>query len=232
MIIIIAIVAGFIPCIALFLWLRNGLNREETYRKLCDYTLLRGFLCTFSIILLSGLLYLLLRLTRIQDGHPLLFQLLYTFIVLAFAEEFVKYRTFRRVLKKKEYPYSFLDFVVLMSIVGIGFDISESLLYAIGASVPVVLVRGICIPHAGYGFITGYFYGKGIKTGRTYYKYLGFLLSWAMHGLYDFSLSEEFVVLNENLVFVALTLAAADIVLWVSLIVFSKKARNILNPAQ
>lgn len=113
------------------------------------------------------------------------------FNVLAFAEELVKYLTFRRTLEKTDYKVSWVDVAVLMTIVGIGFDLIESLVYAIGASVPVVLVRGICVPHAGYGFLVGYFYSKGVKEGNPTTKWMGFALAWLMHGLYDFSLSKS-----------------------------------------
>ena len=105
-----------------------------------------------------------------------------------------------------------------MTIIGLGFGMLESVLYAIGATVPVVLIRGICVPHAGYGFLVGYFYGKGSKADKSALKWMGFLLAWLMHGLYDFSLSQEFIALNDNLAIVALLLAVLDIVLVLCLI--------------
>ena len=113
-----------------------------------------------------------------------------------------------------------------MTIIGLGFGMLESIIYAIDSSVPVVLVRGICVPHAGYGFLTGYFYGKGSKSGKAIVKNSGFLLSCLIHGLYDFSLSEEFAAINDNLVIVALLLAVLDIVLVLLLIRFVRKAKN------
>ena len=146
--------------------------------------------------------------------------------MLAFAEELVKYLAFRRTLKKTDYRVSWLDVTVLMVITGIGFDLIESIIYAIGASVPVVLIRGICIPHAGHGFITGYFYGKGVKNGNPSVKWRGFVLAWLIHGLYDFSLSEAFIAINDNLAAVALSLAVLDIVLVILLVRFVRKRRN------
>jgi RsiW-degrading membrane proteinase PrsW (M82 family) len=141
-------------------------------------------------------------------------------------EETAKYWVFRRILKKTKYAYSWLDTAVLMTIVGLGFGMLESVVYAIGASVPVVLIRGICVPHAGYGFLTGYFYGKGSKTGKPAVKWIGFLLSWLMHGLYDFSLRQEFIGINDNLMIVALLLAVMDIVLVLLLVGFARKAKK------
>ena len=225
---LLACVVSFVPSVSLFLLLRNRLKEEDAYKKLCSQTLWQGAKCTLPIILLSGCSYIILRLTGLHNTNPLLYQALYKFIVLALMEEAAKYWGFKRILRKTDYAYSWLDTAVLMTIIGLGFGMLESVIYAIGASVPVVLVRGICVPHAGYGFLTGYFYGKGSKTGKPAAKWAGFLLSWLMHGLYDFSLSEEFVAINDNLVIVALLLAVLDIVLVFICIGFARKAKKQL----
>ncbi len=223
---LLACIISFIPYIALFLWLRNTRKGDEVYRKICNKTLLRGILCIFPILLLSGICYVALRLTRLHETIPLLYEALYTFIVLALAEEIVKYLAFRSVLKKSEYEYSWLDVTILMAIIGIGFGLIESVVYTIGASVPVVLIRGICMPHAGYGFILGYFYGKGAVTGDKKNKWIGFLISWLMHGLYDFSLSEELIAVSEGFMAISLVLAIMDIVLVILLIRYVKKTKK------
>ncbi len=184
--------------------LANSLRQDSAKRVLS----------TFPIILLSGICYVLLRLSKLQEVNRLLYEMLYTFIVLALAEETVKYWTFRRVLQKTDYPCSWMDAAMLMTIVGIGFGCMESALYMISESAPVVLIRGLCVPHAGYGFIVGYFYGKGCETGKPGQRWIGFVLAWFLHGLYDFSLSEEFIAINDNLMFVGLALAVLDILLF------------------
>ena len=225
---LLACVVSFVPSVALFLWLRNRLKEEDAYKKLCSRTLWRGAACTLPILLLSGCSYVILRLTGLHNTNPLLYQALYKFIVLALMEEAAKFWGFKRILKKSDYAYSWLDASVLMTIIGLGFGMLESVIYAIGSSVPVVLVRGICVPHAGYGFLTGYFYGKGCKTNRPGLRWAGFLLSWLIHGLYDFSLSEEFIAINDNLMIVALLLAVLDIVLVLLCIGFVRKAKKQL----
>jgi RsiW-degrading membrane proteinase PrsW (M82 family) len=224
---LLACAVSLIPFIAIFFWLRGLKKEDSVYQKICSSAFIQGIISVLPIILVSAAFQIILRLTGIHKTNPLLYQGLYTFIVLASAEELVKYLTFKNVMKKNQYPYSWLDMVVLMTIVGAGFGFIESITYAIGASIPVVLVRGICVPHAGYGFVTGYFYGKGMKTGKPAVKWTGFLLSWLMHGMYDFSLSEEFIALNDNLMAVALLLALLEIVLVIRMIVFVKKKRKI-----
>ena len=223
---LLAFVVSFVPSVSLFLWLRNRQKEEDAYKKLCSRTLWRGAACILPIILLSGCSYIILRLTGLHNTNPLLYQALYKFIVLALMEEAAKYWGFKRTLKKTDYPYSWLDTAAIMTIIGLGFGMLESVIYAIGASIPVVLVRGICVPHAGYGFLTGYFYGKGSRTGKPVVKWAGFLLSWLLHGLYDFSLSEEFIAINDNLAVVALLLAVMDIVLVFLCVGFARKAKK------
>ncbi len=226
MLFVIACIASFIPYTALFLWLRSRRREDPSYKKLCGRALGFGVLSVLPVTLFSGISYVIVRLTGLHNANPLLYQAVYTVIVLALMEEFAKYLLFRRVVKKTPYPYSWLDMTVLMTIVGIGFGAIEAVVYSIGASVPVVLVRGICLPHAGYGFIVGYFCGKAEQNGKPIYKWIGFLISWLLHGIYDFSLSEEFLAINDNLAIVAVFLALADIFLVIKLIVFVNKAKK------
>lgn len=223
---IIATIVSFIPFICIYLWLRNGVSKEESHRKLCDKALVQGFLAVLPVILLAIIFTALIFFTGVKSSNPLLYQALYTFFVLALSEEVAKYRMTTRLMKKYDHPYSWLDLTVLFTVVGIGFGMLESVIYAIGASVPVVLVRGICVPHVSYGFLVGYFYGKGLKTGNKITKLIGFAIAFLIHGMYDFSLTEEFMAINDNLVVVPLILATTDIVLAVIMIVFTRKARR------
>ena len=49
---VIAIIVSFFPFIGVYLWLRNGVSKEEAHRKLCDKTLVRGFLTVLPVSLL------------------------------------------------------------------------------------------------------------------------------------------------------------------------------------
>jgi len=210
---------------ALFYWLRS-LRKDDAYRKLCGKALRKGALCSFAVIAVSGALSVALRLTGLREMNPLLYQALHTFVVLALAEEAVKFLTSRRVLTKTAYLFSWMDVALVMTLVGVGFGVVENIAVAVGSNLIVMLIRALCIAHGSYGFLTGYFYGKGLKTGKNSYKVLGFVLTWLLHGLYDFSLSEEFVALNENLMIVAVALTAINIALEVVMIVFFAKARK------
>lgn len=96
----------------------------------------------------------------------------HNFIVLALAEEIAKYRILKGLLKKNPYPYTWIDITSSMMIVGIGFEITESVAYAFGSNAGMMLTRGLTAMHCGYGFIMGYFIGKGMQTGQKRYTIL------------------------------------------------------------
>ena len=226
----VACVVSFIPFILLYLWVRNGLKSAAAdgaaYQKLCGKALLKGFLSIFPVMLFSGVSSVLLNLTGLRNNHYLIHQALYTMIVLALMEELAKFWMFRRLLKKNDYPYSWLSMIAFMTIVSIGFGAIESVVYAIDASIPVVLVRGICVPHVGYGFVEGYFYGKAVKTGKMGWQWLGLCLSWVIHGLYDFSLTPELLEISDIFYLLPFILVIIDIWLAIHMVVFTKKARK------
>ena len=97
--------------------------------------------------------------------------------------------------------------------------------FSISSGIIPMLIKGIDFAHAGYGFIVGYFYNKSLKTGKISYRLIGFLISWILHGLFDFGLSEEFVALNDNLVFISLGLTLVSIITIIMLIRYVKKEK-------
>ena len=224
---IVSFLVSLVPTLVLYLWMRKALCRDDAgCRRLYDRSFRGGLLCSFPVIGASAVLNAALLLTGLAERNPLLYQALYTFIVLALAEEAVKFITFRRRLKKTEVPLSWLDVAAAATLVGLGFGTVENLVLSIGSGVVTMLIRAFTIAHGGYGFVVGYFYGKGVKTGKPFWKIFGLVLIWLIHGLYDFSLSKEFDALNDNLVVVPVTIAFLDLVLAVVLVVFFARARK------
>ena len=165
-----------------------------------------------------------------QGVSNFVYKAIYNFVVLALAEELVKYIAFRLLLKKKLYAYTWADVVAFMVIIGTAFGLIEDLPYAIGSSPMQIIVRGVTMGHVGYGFIMGWFYGKKLYTGKKGWGVIAFLLPWLMHGIYDFSLTPELLELNDNLMFIALTIALIDIVLLILMIRFFVRARKHKKP--
>ena len=223
---------SLVPSVLFFVFLRRRRKDEPLYKKKCTYAVVIGLLCALPIIVVSGTLYLLngfLKLTVLKDMPALVYQAIYNFIVLAFAEELVKYLCLRLTLRKKLYAFTWADIVAFMVIIGTGFGINEAIVYAIGADPMTMLVRGLTMGHVGYGFIMGWFYGKRLYTGKKRYAFFAIIIPWVLHGTYDFSLSQEFMAINDNLFFVAFILAILDIVLVILTIRFFIRVRKHKN---
>lgn len=225
-------IISIIPATALFFWCRDALRKgqpvEEAYKKLCNNAITRGLLCSAPVILESFLFALLEAFAPgLRDLPPVPKRAFHDFFVLAFSEELVKYLMLKGLMKKNpDYPYAWLEVIVFMVSVGIGFELIESLVYAFSTNVGQILVRGVTAMHAGFGFIMGNFLGKGRKTGDKKYRILGFVLPWLIHGLFDFSLSEEADTLGFVFTFIAVTLAALSFVLLIYMVFFMRKARE------
>ncbi len=206
-----------------------------TYRKYCTSAFVRGMLCALPILALSGILFILngvLRTTLLVNMPVLLYKAIYNFIVLALVEEIVKFVAFKLFLKKKPFAYSSADIVAIMVIIGTGFGLLESVLYAIDSSPIVMIVRGITIGHAGYGFLMGLLYAKRMQTGKKIYGFLAVLIPWLIHGLYDFSLSPELIQVNDNFAFLGVSLALLDVVLLILMICYFVKAKKKKKTAE
>ncbi len=225
MALILILILSLVPATLIYLWLKKRKD-DEAYRTICSKAFVRGILWTVLLVILtSAILYIVERLFVVKLG-VVITEVFHNFIVLAFAEELVKYLMFRGLIKKNSYSYSWLDITSLMMIIGIGFGLSESLAYAIGANAGMMIVRGLTAMHCGYGFIMGHFTGKAMKTNKKSYSVLAFILPLMLHGTYDFCLSEELAKISEYFAYVSLILAIAAIITLVIAIIHINKAKK------
>lgn len=227
--IIIALLASLILSIIIVLWLTNLKKSDPLYKQSCNLALKKGLISVLPIMGASAVFTILNHLlnnTVLKDFNILVYEALHDFIVLAFSEELVKFLLFKDLLKKKVNPYTFRDVVAYMIIIGATFGLVEDIIYAFGSDPITMLVRGITIGHAGYGFIMGYFYAKKLLTGKNHYGIIAFLIPFFIHGLYDFSLTPELFELNDNLVFIPITLAFIELVTIFLIIRFFRKTKN------
>ena len=218
---------SLIPVILIYRWLKKR-REDKEYQHICACALKRGAtLCVLLVLVFSAICYVIERLLVAAGAGDLLTAIFRNFIVLALAEETAKYLMLKGLLKKHPYPYAWVDITSLMMIVGMGFGITESLAYAFGANAGMMLIRGITAMHCGYGFVMGYFVGKGKKTGEKKYTVLGFLISFLLHGTYDCCLSDTLGAISEDFAYVSLALAAAALVtLIVSIVHIHKAGKN------
>ncbi len=129
-------------------------------------------MCALLVLLLSSTFFVIERIMAVLGVGAVPIAIYHNFIVLALAEEIAKYRILKGLLKKNPYPYTWIDITSSMMIVGIGFEITESVAYAFGSNAGMMLTRGLTAMHCGYGFIMGYFIGKGMQTGQKRYTIL------------------------------------------------------------
>ncbi len=225
-------IISIIPATLIIIWMMKRKKEDVLYKKSCNSSLIRGLISVLPILAVSAVLFIfsaVIKKTLLDPAnklHALLYQLVYTFIVLAFAEELVKFLCFKGVLKKRYNAYSWADVVAFMVIIGTSFGLVEDIPYAIGASPMVMLVRGFTMGHTGYAFITGWFYGKKLYTGKKRYGVMAFGIPVFIHGLYDFSLSQELIDINDNFAAIGLSLALLDIILLVLMIRFFRTSRK------
>ena len=205
LILILSLLVSLIPSIILYKWIQKK-GKDDKYKKICKKAFVRGIIAIFPILLTSIIFYLVGKLSGLEKINPLLYQVYYTFIALAFAEELIKFLTFKRVLKKNEYEYSWFDLTIIMIMIGLGFGCIENATFSLNSGIIAMLIKGISLGHAGYGFIMGWFYGKMKKTGKKIYGILSFLIPWFLHGLYDFGLSKELIAVNDNLAIISVSL--------------------------
>jgi len=222
---IISIIVSTVPCIIFYKWLKKAFN-EEKYKELCKKALLKGMFAVLPIMLTSAILFIIGRIMHYFYPNELVYQMYYTIVVLAFSEELIKFILFKKLIKNNDYKYSMFSLTIIMTIIGIGFELIESITFSFGSNPITMLIRGITLGHVGYGFIMGYFYAKMLKTKKKRYGLLSFGIPWFLHGLYDFSLSDEFMALNDNLFVVALLLTLISIICVILIIRFVKKRRN------
>ena len=219
-------IVSLIPSIALYFWFK-GLKSDQLYKESCKKAFINGLIAVFPVILLSAI-FALLKNLLFANVNPLLYAAVHCFIVLALAEELAKYFMGRKTIDKMINSVSWLDQIIFMGIVGIGFGIAEDIPYAIESSPLAMLIRGFTIGHGVYGMMTGYFLGKIMKDGKSgrWQGLLAIVPAWLIHGLYDFGLSQEIEVLGDWTAIISVSLAVFELIMLIVFILFIRKARN------
>ena len=225
LIISVSIIVSLTPSIILYKWIQKKIKDEKS-KEICKKAFVRGVIAVFLIILTSGILAIIGRIMGLQEINPLTYRVYYTFIVLAFAEELVKFLTFKRVLKNNQYDYSWFSLTIIMIMVGLGFGCIENITYSLTSGIVAMLIKGISLGHAGYGFIMGWFYGKMKKAKKKIYGVLAFLIPWILHGLYDFGLSSELLEINDGFAIISVSLTIISLICIVLTIRFVKRRCN------
>lgn len=229
LVMILFFLASLVPSVLIIVLLSRRRKDEPLYKKACHSALFRGLISVLPILGVSTVLYImnrLLKTTILKDISDLAYDAIYTFVVLAFAEEAVKFFVFRLLLKKKSYNYTWADVTAFMVIIGAAFGLIEDIPYALGSNPIEMIVRGVTMGHVGYGFIMGWFYGKRLYTGNKIYGIIAFVLPCLLHGIYDFSLKDSLWAINDDLKMIGVGMALLDLVLLVCMISFFLRVKK------
>ncbi|MBO6242673.1 MAG: PrsW family intramembrane metalloprotease [Butyrivibrio sp.] len=215
---------SIIPVILIYFWIKKKVFRDDEHRIMAKNALISGLKSVIPAVIIGALFLIIQRVAFKDESMAKTF--FYTFFALALPEELSKAFMFERLLKKQDKSFSWLDFIICMVIVAIGFDILESAIYAVGASPMEIILRGVTCPHLGFGFIMGYFIGKAKKKGNRLLYIPAFLIPWIIHGSYDFCIEFDAGDTDYVIMFSAIALAALSLVLTISFVFFTIKARN------
>ena len=141
---ILTVLAGCVPPLLVFFWLRGYLHKENAlYKKNCNRMLTAGFLTIFPVMLLSVCIVIPLNVSELKTSQPLLYAALFTFGTYALSEELAKFYMFRRRLKILDGEHSRLDMIAYATIIGIGFGLLESIVFVATSGPFDMLIRGI-----------------------------------------------------------------------------------------
>ena len=225
MLILLSLLASYVPIAILYNYLRNLCN-EANYKSNCKDLLIKGILCCLGVSVLDLFLTILMNLLGIKNTHPLIREAIKAFVIYAFAEELVKYLTGNSKVKENINNISWIDCIAYFTIVGIGFQIIETIVYLVESNAGQTIVRGLLMGHPTYGLIMGYFIGKGLYTRNNKYKIHALIWPILLHGLYDFSLAEELLKLNDNFVFLPFITLIIGFICFIRILLLIRKQRN------
>lgn len=131
------------------------------------------------------------------------YKLIENFLIVAATEETGKYVVLRlRTWKSPEFNYTF-DAVVYAVVVSLGFATLENIFYLLEGDLTIAVARGLLsVPgHAIDGTFMGFFYGMAKHAQRmgnnkhcSRYLWLALIAPILIHGLYDFFISTELLV--------------------------------------
>ena len=143
------------------------------------------------------------------DESSLLYIIIDNFITVALVEEACKlFFLYRGSWKNRNFNYSF-DGIVYAVCVGIGFAFFEDIFYIMDGDITTAILRAVLsIPgHGVYAILMGHYYSRarimqsiGRKSTRRSNMWKALLVPSFFHGLYDFCLSTESLLLVAGIV--------------------------------
>jgi RsiW-degrading membrane proteinase PrsW (M82 family) len=226
MVLSVSLLVSCIPSILLYIYLRNLRIEDPGFRSNCRRLLVKGIFCSVGVALLALTINIVWSISGFAKDSPLLKEAFKAFVMAAFVEELVKYLTANKVIRKNCETVSRLDCMAFCAIVGIGFQVIETVVYLLESNVIQILVRGFTMGHPAYGMLMGRIIGESLYEGKRSCSFKAVAVPLVLHGMYDFSLAEEFQAINDNLVFVPFILIFIELFILIRSLVLIKRERK------
>ena len=193
-----AFILAVVPAVVLIVMIYKKDKVEPEPLGLLVKLFFYGVLTIFPALALESLGELIENSIFVEGSIPhLLFD---NFLVVALAEELVKFCAFRfGAWKHKAFNYTF-DAFVYMGCVAIGFAIPENILYVLDGGVSLAIIRAVTsIPgHICFGMFMAHHLGQakvceanGDIAGRKKNLRLALIIPVLIHGFFDFTLSTQ-----------------------------------------
>ncbi len=186
---ILAIAPGF--AIMVFIYLKD-IHEPEPFGQLAKSF---GY-GVLSMLVATGATYLIYKRIHL-DNHSFSDMAIKAFIVVAVIEELSKFIFIRGILYRSNHFNEPFDGIVYALMVGMGFALTENIIYVFKGDGGTALVRMFtAVPaHAVFAVIMGFFLGEAkLAHKHTFlYGFIALVTATLAHGIYDYFLFISFV---------------------------------------
>lgn len=186
---ILAIAPGF--AIMIYMYLQD-IHEPEPFSQLAKSF---GY-GVISMLLATAVTYIIYKSIHLDD-HSFSDMAIKAFIVVAVIEEFSKFLFIRGILYRSDHFNEPFDGIVYSLMVGMGFALTENIIYVLNGDGGTALVRMFsAVPaHAVFAVIMGFFLGEAkLEHKHTFlYGFTALASATLAHGIYDYFLFISFV---------------------------------------
>lgn len=187
------------PSVAIMVYIYSKDKYDREPKVLLVKLFFFGVLTTLPAALVEGLA--ITDIKAIQESGNLVTIFLYSLLGVSLVEEGFKYLALRLGIRKSKYFNQMYDSIVYSVFVSLGFATIENILYILAYGGGSAIMRAItAVPgHAIFGVTMGYYLGMATfcynKEKKKTYMTMSILMPVLLHGVYDFLLLSQHVLL-------------------------------------
>lgn len=184
---ILAIIPGLVVCY--YIYRRDKYEKEARLPLVICFLL--GMLITIPVMSIQSWAHSY----GLDDPGSLYSALFFSFIVVSFSEELLKFITLLAYPFLRPFFNEPIDGIVYAVMIGMGFATLENILYANRYGLSTTVLRAFtAVPaHAVFAIIIGFYAGKAkfAPKHKTRLLLTGLFIAIGIHGLYDFFILQE-----------------------------------------